>query len=78
MSSSIEIPKEIQDVLEKETAIVPFLGSAASLFEPTSLPSWISFLKLIISAIDNEANSILSVFSFFSFTIFLKKTITLN
>src|SRR5690348_16232069 len=38
----------IEEVVREEKAkgVVPFLGSGVSLFEPTGLPSWWSFIKV--------------------------------
>ncbi len=54
----VKMPDDIEDIINNETKrgnkIIPFLGSAASLFEPTNLPSWNNFIKKILSSLERK------------------------
>ncbi|MEX2681471.1 MAG: SIR2 family protein, partial [Candidatus Sigynarchaeota archaeon] len=57
-ATMLEMPAEIETIIASTRSagkkIVPFLGSAASMFEPTSLPSWYKFIAMILSALEDQ------------------------
>ncbi len=56
LSPSRDMPAELVDAINGELRagrkVVPFVGAAISLFEPTSLPSWFGFIQIVLESLE--------------------------